>query len=138
MPGAGFEPATMRSSAAKTKIESREILFDDIDKQDFILFWTTERKQKTSEKRANKLYNVLAKVLAGKPINDETLREGFHETTNMKDYVNAARVLIEYLKVRKLISRDTAQEWLELPFLTPIKSQRRQFTGILKKTPELE
>ncbi|MEM2586638.1 MAG: hypothetical protein QXW66_07305, partial [Archaeoglobaceae archaeon] len=93
MPGAGFEPATMRSSAVKTEIFEKEPVktdikpkkaikteisetqhkttygnpkFDDIDKEDFIRFWTSERKQKTTVKRAQKLYNVLKKVLNGK------------------------------------------------------------------------
>jgi len=120
----------MRSSAEREGIElakefaTREILFDEIDKEDFILFWTTERKQKTERKRAEKLYRVLEKVLKGKPINEESLRQGFHETTNKKDYVNAARVLLDYLKVRKLMPRERVIEILEQPFLTPIQSQR--------------
>ncbi|WP_290598163.1 hypothetical protein, partial [Archaeoglobus sp. JdFR-39] len=82
----------------KNKIAVHTIKFDEIDKTDFILYWTSERKQKTSEKRAEKLYKVLNKVLKGKEVNLESLREGFHNTTNKKDYVNAARVLLEYLK----------------------------------------
>ncbi|RLI71694.1 hypothetical protein DRO97_09595, partial [Archaeoglobales archaeon] len=126
MPGAGFEPATMRSSAVRERIETAEIRFSDINKEDFILFWTTERKQKTERKRAEKLYRVLEKVLKGKLINEETLRQGFHETTNKKDYVNAARVLLDYLKARKLMPKNVIEDILEQPFLTPIKSKRRE------------
>lgn len=154
MPGPGFEPGTMRSSAAgwreeEANIEKRsqemlensqktvkELNFDDIDKKDFILFWTTERKQKTSEKRAEKLYKVLSKVLSGKEVNLESLREGFHETTNKKDYINGARVLFEYLKVRKLMDSEKVDEILEQPFLTVIKSKKVRIPGIA--TPEAD
>ncbi|MEM2120968.1 MAG: integrase [Archaeoglobaceae archaeon] len=150
MPGAGFEPATMRSSAVKTEIFEKEPVktdikpkkaikteisetqhkttygnpkFDDIDKEDFIRFWTSERKQKTTVKRAQKLYNVLKKVLNGKEINLDSIREGFHSTTNKKDYVNAVRVLLDYLKNRKVISRQEYEDILEMDFLTSIKSK---------------
>ncbi|MDI9609880.1 MAG: integrase [Archaeoglobales archaeon] len=143
MPGAGFEPATMRSSAVettKTEIYEKEAIkpeitetqykttyskpkFDDIDKGDFIRFWTSERKQKTNVNRAQKLYNVLKKVLNGKEISLDSLREGFHNTTNKKDYVNAVRVLLDYLRNRKIISRQEYEDMLEVDFLTPIKSE---------------
>ncbi|NOY10617.1 MAG: hypothetical protein GXO67_00725, partial [Archaeoglobi archaeon] len=117
VPGAGFEPATMRSSAVGQytsyineielnnasnkhievanggKLHQRYnsynggIKFEDIDYEDFELFWTAERKMKTKKERVKRLYNVLRKVLAGKVINEESLREGFHKTTNKKDYV---------------------------------------------------
>jgi intergrase/recombinase len=111
------------------------IKFEDIDYEDFELFWTAERKMKTTKERVKRLYNVLRKVLAGKVINEESLREGFHKTTNKKDYVNAVRVLLEYLKVRKLMPREVVQEILEQPFLTPIKSKRR---GIYLKDEEIK
>ncbi|WP_290623337.1 MULTISPECIES: integrase [unclassified Archaeoglobus] len=114
----------------KNKIAVHTIKFDEIDKTDFILYWTSERKQKTSEKRAEKLYKVLNKVLKGKEVNLESLREGFHNTTNKKDYVNAARVLLEYLKVRKLMDKSEVEEILEQPFLTVIKSNKVRIPGI--------
>ncbi|MEM2623957.1 MAG: hypothetical protein QW556_04995, partial [Archaeoglobaceae archaeon] len=140
----------MRSSAVKTEIFEKEPVktdikpkkaikteisetqhkttygnpkFDDIDKEDFIRFWTSERKQKTTVKRAQKLYNVLKKVLNGKEINLDSIREGFHSTTNKKDYVNAVRVLLDYLKNRKVISRQEYEDILEMDFLTSIKSK---------------
>ena len=159
VPGPGFEPGTMRSSAARKELEEgavpkqsfestkkisyrhdittiKSLNFDEIDKKDLILFWTTERKQKTSEKRAEKLYRVLEKVLKGKEINLDTLREGFHNTTNKKDYVNAARVLLDYLRVRRLMDRSEVEEILEQPFLTVIKSRKVRVPGI--STPEAD
>ncbi len=133
MPGAGFEPATMRSSAPWMEYSANRatrVNFNKIDKDDFILFWTTERKQKTKKERAEKLYNVLKKVLDGKEINVETLREGFHNTTNKKDYVNAARVLLDYLKSRRYMNRWEIQEILEQPFLTCIGSKKERVPGI--------
>jgi intergrase/recombinase len=107
----------------------KKIKFDDIDKNDFIRFWTSERKTKTTEKRAEKLYNVLKKVLAGKEISLESLREGFHKTTNKRDYVDAARVLLAYLKNRKLMTKEEVDEILEMDFLTSVKSK-------IKEVPE--
>lgn len=50
----------------------------------FELFCTVERKMKTKKERVKRLYNVLRKVLAGKVINEESLREGFHKTKTRK------------------------------------------------------
>ena len=36
-------------------LDIKKIKFDDIDKNDFIRFWSSERKTKTTEKRAEKL-----------------------------------------------------------------------------------
>lgn len=137
-PPAGFEPATMWFEAvsstvsSESKPETKEILFDEIDLNDLILFWTKERKLTTTEKRAKKVCNVLGRVLKGKPINLESLRQGFHATTNKKDYVNGVRVLLDYLKVRKLMDKETVNDILEMPFLTPIGSEVDEAPEVIK------
>jgi len=118
----GLQPGNSFNS----KIKEGEIRFSDINKDDFIVFWTTERKKRTTEYRANRLYTLLSKYLSDKSITEENLRNAFYQTTNRKSYVNAVRVLLDYLKVRKLMSRSVVNEILEQPFLTCIKSNKRE------------
>jgi len=132
-----FELPTSRLSAGWTEGEGsiyrKAVNFDDIDKKDFINFWTNERKQKTTKDRAEKIYRVLERVLGGKEINLENLREGFYETTNKKDYINGVRVLLDYLKARRLMDKSEIDEILEQPFLGMIKSKKVRVPGISSK-----
>ncbi|WP_456477894.1 integrase [Geoglobus ahangari] len=85
-----------------------------------------EKRNKISEeKRVRRYWQLLEKELKGKEITEDTLREGFYSTTNRQDYVKAVRVLLDYIKTRKLMDRGRVEEILEQPFLQPIQSERQ-------------
>ncbi len=84
---------------------------------------TEERR--TSEAWAKKHYRILERDL-NTTITEESIRKAYHKTTNKQDFVKAVRVLIHYLKGRKLIPRHLAVELLKMRILKPVKSKVRE------------
>ncbi len=82
-------------------------------------------ERRVSKAWANRLYRILERDFNA-TITEESIREAYYKTTNKQDFVKAVRVLIHYLKERKLIPRYLAVELLEMRILKPIKSKVRE------------
>ena len=82
-------------------------------------------ERRVSEVWANHQYKILERDL-NTTITEESIREAYYKTTNKQDFVKAVRVLIHYLKERKLIPTYVAAELLDMRILKPVKSKVRE------------